>query len=100
MVMAVELQSTQEASLPIQHQQDSLTSEKKGWMEGVKSCELGGRWVDDQMKIQISLTMCPPSCWFGGPLYKHPLLNYSPPDCVYRSRKVKPEATSSNNYDH
>lgn len=58
------------------------------------------RWVDDQMKIQISLAMCPPSCWFGGPLYKHPLLNYSLWDRVYKSRKVKPEATSSNNYDH
>lgn len=46
MLAAGELQSTQEALLPTQHQQEALTPDQrrqmKGWMDSVKS------YVDDQ----------------------------------------------------
>lgn len=84
MATAGELRSTQEAPLPTRHQQERRQGRADEGMDGELRVR---RWVDEQMKREIQLSVraaC--TCCFGGPPCEHPELNYSQRDRVYKSR--------------
>lgn len=86
MVTAGELRSTQEAPLPTQHQQERRQGQAIEGMDGEREELRVGRWVDDQMKREIQLSVRPAcTCCFGGPPCEHPELNYSQRDRVYKA---------------